>query len=226
MLLKLEKIKKSYGGKNLAPLTVLNQVDFQLNAGKSCVITGPSGSGKSTLLNIIGGLTRPDGGKVEFCGDDISNYISDELARYRNREVGFVFQQHHLLPQLNVIDNILLPTIPFAREKLDYDSREWALELLNRMRLSDRITHHPWQLSGGECQRVAVARALINKPRLLLADEPTGALDRDNAASLTDLLLEFDASEKTSIIVVTHSQEVAEKFPDQVQLVNGNLKTG
>lgn len=227
MLLKLEKIKKTYHGTNqIAPLTVLNLVDFQLANEESCVISGPSGSGKSTLLNIIGGLTRPDSGTIEFNGNDLSVLSKDELAHYRNRDIGFIFQQHHLLPQLTLIDNILLPTIPFARQKQDFNSLERAQELLERVGLTDRLNHRPGQLSGGECQRVAVIRALINKPRLLLADEPTGALDSDTAANLTDLLLELNAEEKTALIVVTHSRAVAEKFSIHYRLINGKIQVG
>jgi len=225
MLLKLEKIKKTYqSNEKTAALTVLDLVDFQLADEESCVISGPSGSGKSTLLNIIGGLTGPDSGKVEFNGNDLSELSKDELAHYRNRDIGFIFQQHHLLPQLTLIDNILLPTIPFARQKQDYDSLERARELLERVGLTDRLNHRPGQLSGGECQRVAVIRALINKPRLLLADEPTGALDSDTAANLTDLLLELNTEEKTALIVVTHSRAVAEKFSIHYRLINGKIQ--
>lgn len=227
MLLKLEKIKKTYHGINqIASLTVLDIEEFILADEERCVITGPSGSGKSTLLNIIGGLTRPDSGKVKFNGNDLSELSNDELARYRNRDIGFIFQQHHLLPQLTLFDNILLPTIPFARDKQEFDPHERALKLLKRVGLTDRLNHHPGQLSGGECQRVAVVRALINHPRLLLADEPTGALDSISAANLTNLLLELNEEEKTALIVVSHSRAVADKFSTHYRLKNGSIQVG
>jgi len=224
MLLKLEKIKKTYkSNEKVDLLTVLDLVDFQLADEESCVIAGPSGSGKSTLLNIIGGLTRPDSGNVEFNGNNLNDLNNAELARYRNQDIGFIFQQHHLLPQLTLIDNVLLPTIPFAQEKRANNLPQRAQELLERVGLMDRRSHRPGQLSGGECQRVAVVRALINKPRLLLADEPTGALDSDSAANLTDLLLELNAAEKTALIVVTHSVAVAKKFSLHYRLKNGRI---
>ncbi len=199
-------------------------MDFQLDDEESCVISGPSGSGKSTLLNIIGGLTRPDSGYIEFNGNDLGQLSNDDLARYRNQDIGFIFQQHHLLPQLTLTDNILLPTIPFASEQEEIDPRNRAEELLDKVGLTDRQDHRPGQLSGGECQRVAVVRALINKPRLLLADEPTGALDSDNAAILADLLLELNYAERTAMIVVTHSRDVADRFSTHYRLKNGSIK--
>jgi len=225
MLLKLEKIQKTYQGiDQTTPISVLVKVDFKLGEEESCVITGPSGSGKSTLLNIVGGLTRPDSGKIEFNGIDISELSHDELALFRNRDIGFIFQQHHLLPQLTLIDNILLPTIPFPREKPEFDPVERAQGLLKMVGLTDRLNHHPGQLSGGERQRVAVVRALINKPNVLLADEPTGALDSTSSAQLTDLLLELNDKEKTALIVVSHSRAVAEKFSNHYRLENGSLQ--
>jgi len=225
MLLKLEKIRKTYQGiDQAAPISVLVDVEFELGDEESCVITGPSGSGKSTLLNIVGGLTRPDNGKIEFNGIDISELSHDELARFRNRDIGFIFQQHHLLPQLTLIDNILLPTIPFPREIPEFDPVERAQELLKMVGLTDRMNHHPGQLSGGECQRVAVVRALINKPNVLLADEQTGALDSTGSAQLSYLLLELNQKEKTALIVVSHSRVVAEKFSTHYRLENGSLQ--
>lgn len=225
MLLKLEKISKNYRDNDqVDPLLVLKSIDLTLAKNESCVIYGPSGSGKSTLLNIIGGLTRPDSGIVEFNGNDLNQLSNDELAYYRNRDIGFIFQQHHLLPQLTLIDNILLPTVPFAHDKLESELLGRALEMLKRVGLTNRQSHRPGQLSSGECQRVAMIRALINKPRLLLADEPTGALDSTNANNLIDLLLELNVVEKTALIVVTHSQLVTDKFSNKYRLRNGVIK--
>ena len=225
MLLKVEKISKNYRDNDqVDPLSVLKSIDLTLAKNESCVIYGPSGSGKSTLLNIIGGLTRPDSGIVEFNGNDLNQLSNDELAYYRNRDIGFIFQQHHLLPQLTLIDNILLPTVPFAHDKLESELLGRALEMLKRVGLTNRQSHRPGQLSSGECQRVAMIRALINKPRLLLADEPTGALDSTNAKNLIDLLLELNVVERTALIVVTHSQLVTDKFSDKYRLRNGVIK--
>lgn len=225
MLLKLEKISKNYRANDqVDPLLVLKSIDFTLAKNESCVIYGPSGSGKSTLLNIIGGLTRPDSGIVEFNGNDLNQLSNDELAYYRNRDIGFIFQQHHLLPQLTLIDNILLPTVPFAQDKQESELLSRALEMLKRVGLTNRQSHRPGQLSMGECQRVAMIRALINKPRLLLADEPTGALDSTNAKNLIDLLLELNVVERTALIVVTHSQLVTDKFSNKYRLRNGVIK--
>jgi lipoprotein-releasing system ATP-binding protein len=225
MLLKLEKISKNYRDNDgVDPLLVLKSIDFTLAKNESCVIYGPSGSGKSTLLNIIGGLTRPDSGIVEFNGNDLNQLSNDELAYYRNRDIGFIFQQHHLLPQLTLIDNILLPTVPFSQDKQESELLSRALEMLKRVGLTNRQSHRPGQLSMGECQRVAMIRALINKPRLLLADEPTGALDSTNANNLIDLLLELNVVERTALIVVTHSQLVTDKFSNKYHLRNGVIK--
>jgi ABC-type lipoprotein export system ATPase subunit len=225
MLLKLEKISKNYRANDqVDPLLVLKSIDFTLAKNESCVIYGPSGSGKSTLLNIIGGLTRPDSGIVEFNGNDLNQLSNDELAYYRNRDIGFIFQQHHLLPQLTLIDNILLPTVPFAQDKQESELLSRAMEMLKRVGLTNRQSHRPGQLSMGECQRVAMIRALINKPRLLLADEPTGALDSANANNLIDLLLELNVVERTALIVVTHSQLVTDKFSNKYRLRNGVIK--
>ena len=225
MLLKLEKISKNYRANDqVDPLLVLKSIDFTLAKNESCVIYGPSGSGKSTLLNIIGGLTRPDSGIVEFNGNDLNQLSNDELAYYRNSDIGFIFQQHHLLPQLTLIDNILLPTVPFAQDKQESELLSRALEMLKRVGLTNRQSHRPGQLSMGECQRVAMIRALINKPRLLLADEPTGALDSTNAKNLIDLLLELNVVERTALIVVTHSQLVTDKFSNKYRLRNGVIK--
>ena len=225
MLLKLEKISKNYRANDqVDPLLVLKSIDLTLAKNESCVIYGPSGSGKSTLLNIIGGLTRPDSGIVEFNGNDLNQLSNDELAYYRNRDIGFIFQQHHLLPQLTLIDNILLPTVPFTHDKQESELLNRALEMLKRVGLTNRQSHRPGQLSMGECQRVAMIRALINKPRLLLADEPTGSLDSTNANNLIDLLLELNVVERTALIVVTHSQLVTDKFSNKYRLRNGVIK--
>ena len=186
-------------------------------------ILGPSGSGKSTLLNIIGALDKPDQGSVLFNGVDIVNQNEKELALFRNKEIGFIFQSHHLLPQCTVLENVLIPTLTVKDSKLRKESKVRAMELIEEVGLWDQKEKFPGTLSGGECQRVAVVRALINKPRLLLADEPTGSLDRDNAKNISELLLKLNNEFKTALIVVTHSEEIGRMIGDTYKLVDGKL---
>jgi lipoprotein-releasing system ATP-binding protein len=206
-------------GQGDTQVEVLRGVDLELAAGEALAITGPSGSGKSTLLHIIGTLEAPTSGSVEVDGEDPFARPEPELARFRNRVVGFVFQDHHLLPQYTVLENVLLPTLAFppAAE----DAEESARRLLDRVGLAHRLAHRPAELSGGERQRAAVARALIHRPTLLLCDEPTGNLDRTNALSVTDLLLELRRETGSLLIVVTHSDEVADRFERRATLSEG-----
>ena len=172
---------------------------------------GPSGSGKTTLLNLIGTLDRPDSGKMIFDNQDLSAMNDSQLAQFRNRKIGFVFQMHHLLPQLSLWENVLLPTLtdPALQGK---ETEDRAKRLIERVGLSGVVSQKPSELSGGECQRTAVVRALINRPALLLADEPTGALDQKSSVNLTDLLIELNKEEGVALVVVTHSMEVARKM--------------
>jgi len=218
MLLKLEKVTKSYSKDR----TILDQLDLEINAGERIAIVGPSGSGKTTLLNLIGTLDRPDSGKMYFENQDLSAFSDQHLAAFRNEKIGFVFQMHHLLPQLTLLENILLPTL--TDKKLQgKETLERAHKLISRMGLSEVSYQKPSELSGGECQRTAVARALINRPRLILADEPTGALDQKSAFNLTDLLVELNQEEGVTLIVVTHSMDVAKKMDRIYRLENGKL---
>ena len=216
MLVEFTHVAKSYG-----PVDVLTDINFQLAAGAAVAIVGPSGSGKSTLLNLLGALDRPTRGSVRLADRDLSQLSEDELAGIRSRQVGFIFQLHHLLPQCTVLENVLVPTLTLPPNP---DSRERAIELLKRVGLQQRLAHRPGQLSGGECQRVAVARALINKPQLLLADEPTGSLDHANATSLGKLLLELNRQEGIALVVVTHSLELARQLPRVMELRDGKLQ--
>jgi lipoprotein-releasing system ATP-binding protein len=202
-------------------LNVLNGVDLAVKRGEAVVITGPSGSGKSTLLYIIGALDRPTGGEVRLLGQNPFTLGAAQLAHYRNENIGFVFQDHHLLPQCSVLENVLIPALAGVGAGGEQEQR--AQSLLERVGLKDRISHRPAQLSGGERQRVAVCRALINQPTLLLADEPTGNLDRATADSVGSLLLELNGEQNTMLICVTHSLELAERFPRQTELVDGKL---
>ena len=204
------------------PLVVLRGCSLAASAGENLAILGPSGSGKSTLLQIIGTLDRPTAGRVTLGGDDPFQFDEPRLARFRNERIGFVFQDHHLLPQCSVLENVLVPTI--AAGPATSQSFDRARMLLDRVGLSARLEHRPTELSGGERQRVAIARALIRRPLLVLADEPTGNLDRTTAAGMGDLLLELQQLERAMLIVVTHSLELAARFSRRVELDAGQLK--
>jgi lipoprotein-releasing system ATP-binding protein len=203
------------------PLVVLRGCSFDLARGENLAILGPSGSGKSTLLQIVGTLDQPTSGQVRIGGDDPFELSEPRLAKFRNERIGFVFQDHHLLPQCSVQENVLLPTL--AGGGATEAAFERARMLLERVGLSPRLDHRPAELSGGERQRVAIARALIRQPMLLLADEPTGNLDRSTAATIGDLLLELQELEQTMLVVVTHSLELAARFQRKVELDSGRL---
>jgi lipoprotein-releasing system ATP-binding protein len=203
------------------PLVVLQSIDLALERGQALAIMGPSGSGKSTLLHILGTLDRPSSGSVRLEGKNPFELPEAELAAFRNERVGFVFQDHHLLPQCNVLENVLIPTL--VRRSHRGDSERRARELLERVGLAGRLLHRPSELSGGERQRVAVARALINEPLLLLADEPTGNLDRRTAQMVGTLLLDLARQESAILIAVTHSAELAGRFPLQMEMIDGTL---
>lgn len=203
-------------------LSILRDVDLSLSRGEALVITGPSGSGKSTFLYIVGTLDIPTSGSVQVLGEDPFVMSPAALAKFRNENIGFIFQDHHLLPQCTVLENVLVPTLAGSGAGKVEEAR--ARELLDRVGLADRITHRPAKLSGGERQRVAVCRALINRPALLLADEPTGNLDHATAESIGSLLLEIAKEENTLLICVTHSLELAARFPRHVQLEDGKFK--
>jgi lipoprotein-releasing system ATP-binding protein len=202
-------------------LSVLVDVDLQLRRGEAVAVTGPSGSGKSTLLYVIGLLDPPTSGELLIAGETPLGLDLTAQARFRNRHIGFVFQDHHLLPQCTVLENVLIPTIAGANDEPEVEQR--ARRLIERVGLVDRIAHRPAQLSGGERQRVAVCRALINRPLLLLADEPTGNLDRKTAESVGSLLLEVAAEQNTMLICVTHSLELAQRFATRYELQEGRL---
>lgn len=226
MLLQLNNVRKSFTIADRAePLTVLDNISLQVDQGRAIGITGPSGSGKSTLLNIVGALDKPDSGQVLFAGRDLSGLSDRELARIRNREIGFIFQLHHLLPQCTVMENVLIPAVPLRRELDQKQVRDRAEQLLERVGLKDHRGSFPAKLSGGERQRTAVVRALINKPRLILADEPTGSLDLESSRVLGRLLMELNRDEKTALILVTHSAELASQTGLVMQLQGGHLQT-
>lgn len=221
MLLELRDIAKHYDLPDTS--YVLKDVTLQVASGESVAITGPSGSGKSTLLNIIGALDRPTSGSVLLEGRDISQLSDGELARIRNRQIGFIFQLHHLLPQYTVLENVLVPTLASASRSSGDDAEARALRLLERVGLVPRLSYRPGMLSGGERQRVAVVRALINNPKLLLADEPTGSLDSAAASNLAQLLVELNREEGVTLILATHSLDLAERMARVLELRNGTL---
>ncbi len=238
-LLKLASVTKRYDSpESASPLTVLEDISLEVMAGESVAIVGPSGSGKSTLLQIMGTLDEPTSGTVWFEDRDLQTLDELQLAAVRNRQIGFVFQAHYLLPQCTVLENVLVPTLaktasptvkqsgasvlqPSATPSEPAERR--ASRLLQRVGLGERMAHRPGQLSGGERQRVAVARALINHPRLLLADEPTGSLDHASAQLLGQLLVDLNLEESVTLIVVTHSPDLAHRMSRVLELKDGRL---
>jgi lipoprotein-releasing system ATP-binding protein len=217
-MLNARDVSKSYATPR-GPLPILTDVSLALEQGDAVSIVGPSGTGKSTLLYILGALEPPTSGEVTLDGRNPFTLGDKELSAFRNKEVGFVFQDHCLLPQCSVLENVLIPTMVAEGNG---DAR--ARELLDQVGLSHRLEHRPAELSGGEKQRVAIARALIRGPKLLLCDEPTGNLDRDTASHVADLLLEMNRAFKTVLIVVTHSTELAARFAKSFELMDGRLK--
>ena len=203
------------------PLVILRDLTLALSGSDNVAILGPSGCGKSTLLHLVGGLDQPTSGTITLDGENPHELNERELAHFRNRNIGFIFQDHHLLPQLSVLENVLTPAI--AEGKPSAATVERANDLLYRVGLSDRLTHRPAELSGGERQRVGVARALIMQPKLLLADEPTGNLDRTNAQQIGQLLLDLQQQEGTLLMVVTHSLELAQMLSRRLELNEGQL---
>jgi lipoprotein-releasing system ATP-binding protein len=217
----VENVTKKYPTRS-EPLEVLRGVSFELDPGENLAILGPSGSGKSTLLSIIGTLESPTSGRVLLDDVEPATLSERELAAFRSRRIGFVFQDHYLLPQCSVLENVLLPAVPLGAVSDETIRR--AEMLLERVGLGDRKSHRPAELSGGERQRAALARALINGPELLLADEPTGNLDRTTAEQVGKLLVEIQKTEPMMLIVVTHSERLAELMQKRRELDGGILK--
>jgi ABC-type lipoprotein export system ATPase subunit len=218
-LLDVREVTKAYDN-SPEPTHVLKGVTMRLAPGESVAVVGPSGCGKSTLLNLIGALDIPSSGSILFQGTDLNTLNPQELARFRNTSIGFVFQFHHLLPQCTAVENVLVPTLVNGGAA---NRKARALELLDRVGLSKRVDYRPGRLSGGERQRTAVVRALINQPRLLLADEPTGSLNEESASALVDLLLELSREENMALLVVTHAMGVAERMDRVLELHDGRL---
>ncbi len=223
MLLEVKDVRKSHsapdGG---APVDILKGVDLALGAGETVSILGPSGSGKSTLLSLLGALDSPDAGSIRVEGIEVSELKGKALSDYRNRTVGFIFQMHHLLPQCSVLENVLTPALA-GGSKVVRSAEPRARDLLDSLGLAHRLKHRPSELSGGERQRVAVARAMVLNPRLLLADEPTGALDRGSASNLSEVLLEMNRRYQVAMVVVTHASELAARMQRSFELRDGKL---
>jgi lipoprotein-releasing system ATP-binding protein len=221
-VLQVTSVRKEYPTPR-GPLTVLDEVTFALAPGEAAAITGPSGSGKSSLLYMLGALEPPTSGTVTLGGRDPFTLPPSQLAEFRNAEIGFVFQDHCLLPQCSVLENVLVPTLVSAAPASG-DAEKNARELVTRVGLADRLDHRPAELSGGEKQRVAIARALIREPRLMLCDEPTGNLDQGSAAAVASLLLQLHRAHQNILIVVTHSEALAAQFPIRFTIDGGRLR--
>lgn len=222
MLLQLKNISKGYGETGTHSFhSVLKELNFEIEKGEKISIVGPSGSGKTTLLNLVGALDLPDSGEILFDEKNITGYTKKELATFRNQHLGFIFQLHHLMPQLSLWENVLLPLLPQGR--ISKEQKEWAEHLIKKVGIWEQRKQKPSEMSGGECQRTAVVRALINKPELILADEPTGALDEENANALSELLIQLSEEENITLVTVTHSSELAGKMDKKYMLKNGQL---
>ena len=218
-LIHAESIKKSFS-QGASELEILKGVDFKLKTGEAVAILGASGAGKSTLLQILGTLDLPQSGRLHFLGKDLYQLNEEQLAFFRNKEIGFVFQFHHLIPELTALENVMLPA-QIAGEAKSF-ARQKAEGLLSKFGLSDRMKHYPNELSGGELQRVSIARALVCRPRVLMADEPTGNLDSTNSKIIQDLFFELKESFNLSLVVVTHDLQFAARFPRVLRLKDGH----
>ena len=222
-MLQLQNITKGYGETGTHSYRpVLQNLNLEIGKGERIAIVGPSGSGKTTLLNLVGALDQPESGKILFEGTEISGYDKKQLAAFRNKNLGFVFQLHHLMPQLTLWENVLLPLLA-SGQKITDEQKSRAEYLIRKTGIENQKNQKPSEMSGGECQRTAVVRALINKPALLLADEPTGALDQENASALTELLIQLSQEENITLVTVTHSVEMAERMEKKYVLSNGEL---
>ena len=220
-MLELTNIHKSYKH-NGNTIDVLKGIDITINKGDSLAVIGASGAGKSTLLNIMGALEQPSSGHVKFQGKNITEFDEPGLCRLRNREIGFVFQFHHLLPEFNALENTIMPAL-ISRVGMR-ESKERAEKILAKVGLGNRLNHRTGELSGGEQQRVAIARSLMMQPRILLADEPTGNLDRNTGMEIVDLLLRIGEEEGLSMVIVTHNQQLADNMTKVMEIVDGKLQ--
>jgi len=224
LILSCSNVTKTFAGKTKGePLTVLDDVSLSIHRGSIVSVIGASGSGKSTLLHILGGLDQPDSGRIMWNNEAMYEMDKKELATFRNQKLGFVFQFHHLLPEFSALENVMMPALIEGLEQAQ--ARTKAQQLLNRFNIKNRADHRPTELSGGEQQRVAMARALINKPDLILADEPTGNLDERNTAILLDMLFELRQTDNVSVLFITHEESIAQRTDTTHILKQGKLNT-
>jgi lipoprotein-releasing system ATP-binding protein len=217
-LVSVQNVSKSFEHEGRS-LEVLQGIDLEIASGEMVTIVGPSGAGKSTLLHLVGTLDLPTEGRIFYEGQDVTRLGSSELAEFRNRSIGFVFQFHHLLPEFTALENVLMPGLIQGRRRLEKRARQ----LLDEVGLSERLTHRPGELSGGEQQRVALARALLMKPKLVLADEPTGNLDSQTSESVQSLFLDLNQRHGTTFLIVTHSRDFAAMMPRRVSMKDGRI---
>jgi len=220
VIIQAENVEKFYGSGHAA-LQVLKGVSLSINRGEIVSIMGPSGAGKSTLLNLVGCIDNFQKGSLSILGNDISSLSVEDLSGFRNRHLGFIFQLHNLLPEFSALENCMMPLL--IRRVSRHEAREEAFELLKRFGLEDRADHKPGELSGGECQRVAVARAIIGKPDIILADEPTGSLDSVNSQNLTEILLELGRENDITIVIVTHDHSIAAMTERTISIIDGRI---
>jgi predicted ABC-type transport system involved in lysophospholipase L1 biosynthesis ATPase subunit len=221
-MIEVTRVSKSYDSP-AGPVPVLRDLDLRVAAGETVAVVGPSGSGKTTLLNLLGALDQPTAGTITIGGTALGGLDAEAAARFRNRAIGFIFQLHYLLPQCSILENVLVPRLAGGWEEPEAEVRARAEALLEQVGLRDRLTHRPWQLSGGEQLRVAIARALINRPKLILADEPTGSLDVATGERIADLLLQTNATAGAALIVVTHNPGLARRMGRTYALDAGRL---
>ena len=221
-MISARNISKSYPTPS-ETVEVLKDLTLELADGEAAAITGPSGCGKTTLLNLLGALDRPTSGSIVIGDQDIATLTDDQATHFRNHSLGFVFQQHYLLPQLTVLENVLVPRLAGDWQESAEETEDRARDLLEKVGLDHRLTHLPWQLSGGEKLRTAVARALVNQPKLVLADEPTGSLDPASTDTIADLLLELNRDQNVTLLVVTHNHALAKRIGRTLELRDGKL---
>ncbi len=222
LMIEVTRVSKIYET-TAGPVTVLRDLDLRVAAGESVAVVGPSGSGKTTLLNLLGALDQPSSGTITIDGVALNGLDAAAAARFRNRTIGFIFQLHYLLPQCSVLENVLVPRLAGGWDEAPAATRARAESLLEQVGLRDRMTHLPWQLSGGEQLRAAIARALINQPKLILADEPTGSLDTATGERIADLLLSTQAAARAALVVVTHNAALAQRMARTCRLDAGRL---
>lgn len=217
-IIEIKGLEKSYGsGRN--SIQVLRGIDLEISKGDAVSITGPSGTGKSTLLNMIGCLDNFDKGSLILSGRDVSSLSVDELSSFRNRHIGFIFQLHNLLPEFTALENVMIPLL--IRRTPAKKAREMSFELLKKFKMEDRASHKPGEMSGGECQRIAVARAIVGEPDLILADEPTGSLDSRNSMILLEILLDLCREKGSTIVIVTHDMKIAGMTRQKISMLDG-----